>query len=74
MADKNFDILKGKWKQFEGDVQNEWGKLTDDQVAQVKGDVTKLIGLIQEQYGKSKSEAEEAVYRWQQKHEQELQG
>lgn len=61
----NKDIIKGKWKQIKGSVQREWGELTDDEVDQIEGDATKLAGLIQERYGKSREEAERAIEEWQ---------
>lgn len=61
----NSDIIKGKWKQLKGSVQKQWGELTDDEVDQIEGDATKLCGLIQERYGKSQEEAEEAIEAWQ---------
>ena len=64
----NSDILKGKWKQVKGSVQKQWGKLTDDEVDQVEGDASKLAGLIQERYGKTREAAEKEVEEWQKKH------
>ena len=64
----NKDILKGKWKQLKGDAQKQWGKLTDDELDKIEGDATKLAGLIQERYGKSKEAAEEEVEAWRKKH------
>lgn len=64
----NADILKGKWKQLKGSVQSEWGELTSDEVDMIAGDSTKLAGLLQERYGKSREEAERAVEEWQDKH------
>ncbi len=63
----NSDIIKGNWKQLKGNVLATWGELTDDEVDQVEGDATKLSGLIQERYGKSKDEADKAVAEWQKK-------
>lgn len=60
----NEDILKGKWKQLKGEAQKQWGKLTDDEIDQVEGDSTKLAGLIQEKYGKTREQAEEEVSEW----------
>ncbi len=54
----NFDVIKGNWKQMRGEVQSEWGKLTDDEVAETEGDARQLLGLIQERYGLAKDEAE----------------
>ncbi len=34
----NWDQVAGNWKQFEGKVQSQWGKLTNDDLQQVKGD------------------------------------
>lgn len=55
------DILKGKWKQFRGKIQEQWGELTDDEVDKVEGDTTQLAGLLQEKYGYTKERAEREV-------------
>jgi uncharacterized protein YjbJ (UPF0337 family) len=55
------DILKGKWKQISGDVKQWWGDLTDDDITKVNGQRDKLVGIIQERYGRSKAEAEREV-------------
>jgi uncharacterized protein YjbJ (UPF0337 family) len=31
----NRDTLQGQWKQMKGSVKKQWGKLTDDDIAQV---------------------------------------
>lgn len=54
----NKDILKGKWLQVKGDVRQWWGKLTDDDVDQIQGDVEKFIGKLQERYGYGREQAE----------------
>ena len=28
----NWDRVEGSWKQFKGNVKEQWGKLTDDQL------------------------------------------
>lgn len=61
----NTDILEGKWKQVKGSVQAKWGELTNDEVDQIDGDATKLAGLIQERYGRTKEQAEREVEEWQ---------
>jgi uncharacterized protein YjbJ (UPF0337 family) len=33
-----WDQVSGDWKQFEGRVQKQWGKLTNDDLQQAKGD------------------------------------
>ena len=56
----NRDVLKGKWNQVKGQLKKQWGKLTDDDVAQIEGDIDTGIGRIQERYGYSKEEAQRA--------------
>ena len=53
----NEDILKGKWTQLKGEVQVQWGKLTNDDLDQIEGDSKKLIGKLQERYGYARDEA-----------------
>ena len=57
----NEDILKGQWKQVEGKVQREWGKLTKNDLEQVGGEAKILEGKIQEKYGHSAEEAKKQV-------------
>ena len=52
------------WRQFRGRVQQQWGKLTDDDLDQVEGRRVELIGKIQERYGIAKDAAEEQVDAW----------
>jgi uncharacterized protein YjbJ (UPF0337 family) len=60
----NWDQVKGKWKQFKGSAQKQWGKLTDDDFDKLEGDRQKLVGKIQERYGIAKEEAEKQVDEW----------
>jgi uncharacterized protein YjbJ (UPF0337 family) len=52
----NSDELKGKWRQFRGQIKKEWGQLTDDDLNQVEGNYDILIGKIQEKYATSREE------------------
>jgi uncharacterized protein YjbJ (UPF0337 family) len=58
------DILKGKWNQLRGRIQQEWGELTDDELDQIEGSSTRLAGKLQEKYGRTKQEAEQEVSDW----------
>jgi len=60
----NEDIFEGQWNQLKGRVRQRWGKLTDDDVAQIKGSREILMGKIQEHYGRSRQEVEEDIRRW----------
>ena len=57
----NADILKGKWKQIQGEAKRWWGDLTDDELTRVDGEQDKLVGLLQEKYGYSKEKAEAEI-------------
>ncbi len=64
----NWDIVEGKWKELKGSVQNQWGKLTDDQLDQIEGNREKLAGQIQSEYGRTKDEAEREIDDWLARH------
>ena len=60
----NWDVIEGKWKQFSGEVQAQWGKLTDDDLDVIAGNKDKLVGKLQERYGWSRNEAENKIEQW----------
>lgn len=59
--DMNQDILEGNWKQLRGKVKEWWGQLTDDEIDQIEGRRDILSGKLQERYGYSREEAEDAI-------------
>jgi len=63
-----WDRVQGNWKQFKGEVKEQWGKLTDDELDQIGGKRDKLIGRIQERYGIAKAEAARQVSSWEKTH------
>ncbi|MFI4945356.1 MAG: CsbD family protein [Burkholderiales bacterium] len=60
----NEDTLKGQWKQLKGQVQLQWGRLTNDDIDQIQGNRDILLGKLQEYYGKSREENERDLERW----------
>ncbi len=60
----NKDIISGQWKQLQGEVKRQWGKLTDDDLKMVEGHYDKLVGLVQERYGYTKEDASNEVDRF----------
>jgi uncharacterized protein YjbJ (UPF0337 family) len=60
----NEDTFKGQWTQLKGEVREQWGKLTDDDVDQIQGRSEQLIGKIQERYGVARDEAQRQVNSW----------
>ena len=53
-ADSVWDVLHGNWNQMKGKVREKWGLLTGDDLEHIAGHKERLIGKIQERYGKSK--------------------
>jgi uncharacterized protein YjbJ (UPF0337 family) len=68
----NWDIVKGNWKQFKGEVQAQWGKLTDDHLDVISGKRIELAGKIQEAYGITKDEAERQIRDFELRNKDEL--
>jgi uncharacterized protein YjbJ (UPF0337 family) len=60
----NWDRIEGQWKQFKGQAQQQWGKLTDDDWELIQGKRQELIGKVQSLYGKRKDDAEREVDAW----------
>jgi len=54
----NKDILKGKWLEIKGRVKEKWGKLTNNDLGEIKGKNEKLLGLLQKKYGYIRDKAE----------------
>lgn len=57
----NDDVIGGMWKQLKGQVKQQWGELTDDDLDRISGKRDEVIGLIQERYGWEKEKAEMEV-------------
>ncbi len=57
----NWDQVKGKWKEVQGQVKDKWGKLTDDDLLQINGKKEVLVGRLQKHYGHSKEEADKHI-------------
>jgi len=57
----NGDIFQGKWKQLRGQIQQQWGDLTNDDLDRIKGTQKEFEGLLQERYGYSKERAHQEV-------------
>jgi uncharacterized protein YjbJ (UPF0337 family) len=57
----NWDQVQGNWKQLKGRVQQQWGKLTDDDVDVIDGKRKELVGKVQERYGYAREKAEAEV-------------
>ena len=50
----NWDRVEGNWKEFKGKVQQQWGKLTSDDIDVIEGERQELAGRLQQRYGYAK--------------------
>lgn len=57
----NTDQMKGKFEQFKGKVKEQWGKLTDDDIALWDGKREQFLGKVKEKYGIAQEEAEQQL-------------
>ena len=60
----NWDRIEGNWKTLKGQVQQNWGKLTNDDLDVIAGQREELVGRIQNAYGLARDEAERQVTEW----------
>ena len=60
----NDNIVEGKWKLVKGQIQEAWGKLTDDELEETKGNVTQLTGLVQQRYGENQESIRTRINDW----------
>ena len=49
-----WDVVNGNWNQVKGRVREKFGLLTGDDLEHIAGHKDRLIGKIQEKYGKAK--------------------
>jgi uncharacterized protein YjbJ (UPF0337 family) len=64
----NKDIFEGKWEEIMGKMKQAWGKLTDDDFQQLKGDQQEIYGKLQKHYGYNKDQAEKAIKEFQERY------
>ncbi|MCZ4090229.1 MULTISPECIES: CsbD family protein [Sinorhizobium] len=64
----NWDMIEGRWTEFKGKAQVQWGKLTKDDLDVINGNRKELAGRIQARYGIAKEEAERQIDEWASRH------
>ena len=60
----NWDTIQGDWKQMAGKVKQQWGSLTDDDLAKVTGKREELEGVLQTRYGYTKDQVKKQLDDW----------
>ena len=58
------DILSDKWHELKGQVRQQWGKLTDDDIQRLSGKTDELARVLQQKYGYGKVQAEIEINNW----------
>lgn len=56
-ANPNQDMIEGDWEITKGKIRAKFGKLTNDDLEVIKGNLQELEGRIQKAYGYSKARA-----------------
>lgn len=59
MASATAKKWEGRWDQLKGRVKQFWGDITDDELTSAEGDYDRVVGLIKERTG----ETEEAIQK-----------
>ncbi|MCB9844637.1 MAG: CsbD family protein [Phycisphaeraceae bacterium] len=59
-----WEVIEGNWRQLKGKLQEEWGRLTNDDLDEIRGRREQLVGRLQELYGKSRDAVEDEVERF----------
>ncbi len=57
----NWDQIVGNWRECRLRIKEQWSELTDDDVASIRGQRDRLVGLLQEKCGLTKGPAEKAL-------------
>lgn len=55
------DKIKGNWNQLKGKIKEEYGELTDNDLAYEEGQEDQLIGRLQTKLGKTKQEVKDMI-------------
>jgi uncharacterized protein YjbJ (UPF0337 family) len=64
----NKDIIEGNWKEISGKIKQQWEKVTDDDIGQLKGSGEELEGFLQKKYGYQKEQANKEINSFLNKH------
>lgn len=63
-------IAEGKWNQFTGWIKQQYGNLTDDDLAYVEGKEEEVKGKIKEKIGASEEELQKLVDKFNSKYDE----
>ncbi len=56
--------IKGSWNEIKGKLKQQYGNLTDDDLAFAEGKKDQLLGRLQKRLGKSKDEVRQMIEKF----------
>jgi uncharacterized protein YjbJ (UPF0337 family) len=62
--DPTQDILQDKWLGLISQVQQKWGKLTDEDIAGLSGKAEELASVLRQRYHYGRVEADMEIRNW----------
>lgn len=57
----NKEIFAGKWDELKGHLKKQWGKLTDNDLAVIRGNHEEIFGRLKQHYGFSKEQIQKSL-------------
>jgi uncharacterized protein YjbJ (UPF0337 family) len=55
---------EGTWDRVKGKIRAEWGELTDDEVAQARGNLEQFVGNVKQKTGEAAESIEQKIRDW----------
>ncbi len=62
--DATKDILQIYWTELKSKLRKRWGRISEDDLAQVNGNSEELIKVLRNRYGYGKAQAEIEIHGW----------
>lgn len=65
-AERQLDekVLKTRWKEVKGHAKEQWGKLTDDDLREVEGNIERLEAKLRQRYELTSEKARQKVSKF----------
>ncbi len=60
----NADVMAARWAELRQEAHLRWNKLTDEDIDNTTGQLSKLVELVQDRYGVSRKEAQRQVEKF----------
>ncbi len=62
--DTTKNILQIKWSALKPQIHQHWGRITEDDLAQINGKTEEFVRVLRKRYGYGKVQAEIEISRW----------